>query len=190
MDNIGFYSRLGFVPGRLTLTMTLEAARPMDRRELHEPSRHRRRERRDGCLQTISWIACCRATTTRARSTLTHDLALGDTLLLYDGGRLIGFALAHTAPLVEGDAARRLRVLKLVLDDEQHFGGMALAIADFARRSGTRRVAFRIQGEYGDAFRQAVGHGAHIRWSDLRMSFDGYRERRPTTGMVLSNWEI
>src|SRR5574338_592763 len=26
MDNIGFYSRLGFVPGRLTLTMTLDAA--------------------------------------------------------------------------------------------------------------------------------------------------------------------
>src|SRR5689334_3389399 len=25
MDNIGFYSRLGFVPGRLTITMTLEA---------------------------------------------------------------------------------------------------------------------------------------------------------------------
>src|SRR3954470_8679998 len=26
MDNIGFYSRLGFIPGRLTLTMTLDAA--------------------------------------------------------------------------------------------------------------------------------------------------------------------
>src|SRR6185369_190616 len=26
MDNIGFYSRLGFVPGRLTVTTTLEAA--------------------------------------------------------------------------------------------------------------------------------------------------------------------
>src|SRR4029077_9219298 len=26
MDNIGFYSRLGFLPGRLTITMTLEAA--------------------------------------------------------------------------------------------------------------------------------------------------------------------
>ena len=26
MDNIGFYSRLGFVPGRLTITLTLDAA--------------------------------------------------------------------------------------------------------------------------------------------------------------------
>ena len=27
MDNIGFYSALGFVPARLTITLTLEAAR-------------------------------------------------------------------------------------------------------------------------------------------------------------------
>src|SRR5918999_5974927 len=26
MDNIGFYSRLGFLPGRLTLTVTVDAA--------------------------------------------------------------------------------------------------------------------------------------------------------------------
>ena len=80
--------------------------------------------------------------------TLTHDLALGDTVLLYDGDAIVGFALAHTAPLVEGRAREELRVLKLVLADESRFDELVRAIADFARRSGTRRIALRLQGEF------------------------------------------
>ena len=44
---------------------------------------------------------------------LTGELALGDTVLLYHGDRIIGFALAHTSPLVEGRTREELRVLKL-----------------------------------------------------------------------------
>jgi hypothetical protein len=47
-----------------------------------------------------------------------------------------------------------------------------------------------MQGEYSEAFRQLITMGAHVRWSDLRLSLDGYRERKPSRGMVLSNWEI
>ena len=48
MDNIGFYSSLGFVPGRLTLTLTIDAA-PADRPPVllgRLPGRDRRRRRR------------------------------------------------------------------------------------------------------------------------------------------------
>jgi hypothetical protein len=109
---------------------------------------------------------------------------------LYSGDRIIGFALAHTSPLVEGRTREELRVLKFVLEDESRFEDFVHAIADFARRSGTRRIALRIQGEFVEAFRRVIALGGHIRWTDLRMSLAGFEEKRPSKGLVLSNWEI
>jgi GNAT superfamily N-acetyltransferase len=189
MDNIGFYSRLSFAPGRLTVTTTLEAAYD------------------DVAALSIGRLAPndkhaafdeCRALVARAlpgydytrEITLTDDLGLGDTVLVYERNRLVGFALAHTAPLVEGRTRDELRVLKLVVDDESRFIELTRAIGDFARRSGARRVAYRMQGEYLSAYQQLILRGGHVRWTDLRMSLAGYDERRPAQGIVLSNWEI
>jgi len=32
--------------------------------------------------------------------------------------------------------------------------------------------------------------GGRVRWSDLRMTLDGYAEPTAAKGIVLSNWEI
>ena len=64
------------------------------------------------------------------------------------------------------------------------------ALCDLAKRSGTRRVAFRVQGEYPGLYESLIGMGARVRWTDLRMSLVGYPEARPVRGVVLSNWEI
>ena len=121
---------------------------------------------------------------------LTAELSLGDTVLLYAQDRLIGYALAHTAPLVEGRSREELRVLKLVCSDETRFVELIRAVADYARRSGTRRVALRMQGEYAAAYQRLIALGGHVRWTDLRMSLAGREERPPSGGLVLSNWEI
>ena len=191
MDNIGFYSTLGFVPGRLTLTLTIDAA-PADR----APAllgRLGARDRDDA-------MAECRALTqvlqpgldfTRELA-LTEQLALGDTVLVRGtDGALTGFALCHSVPLVEGRVREELRVLKLALADEQTLPALARAVADFARRSGTRRAAFRVQGGYEAVYRALVAMRGRVRWSDLRMTLDGYPEAPVRTGgVVLSNWEI
>jgi hypothetical protein len=67
---------------------------------------------------------------------------------------------------------------------------MMRALTDFAKRAGTARVAVRLQGDYGDAFRVLVAIGARVRWTDLRMSLHGWNEHLPAEGLVLSNWEI
>jgi GNAT superfamily N-acetyltransferase len=189
MDNIGFYSRLGFLPGRLTITTTLEAA-------YGDPPAMLIGRLSNSSRDDV--LAECRALVERLlpgydytrEITLTHDLGLGDTVLLYDGSTLIGFALAHTAPLVEGRAREELRVLKLVLADESRFVDLVRGITDFARRSGTRRVALRLQGEFLDAYHRVISLGGHVRWTDLRMSLADHGEKRPDRGLVLSNWEI
>ena len=189
MDNIGFYSRLGFLPGRLTITSTLEAA--------YSDTPARLMSRLPAAARADA-MGECRALVERLlpgydysrEINLTHELSLGDTVLLYDDDRIVGFALAHTAPLVEGRSREELRVLKLVLEDDSRFDELVRATSDFARRSGTRRVALRVQGEFLRAFQRVIALGAHVRWTDLRMSLVDHEERAPERGLVLSNWEI
>ncbi len=189
MDNIGFYSGLGFVPSRLTLTVTADAI--ATERPAPLLGRLPERERDDVVAQcavlTASQIAGYDFT---REIRLTEELALGDTVLLWEKQTLAGFALCHTAPLVEGRVREELRVLKLVLSDAGSLQRMIPQLCDFARRSGTRRVALRVQGEYATAYQQLVALGGRVRWSDLRMTLAGYEEARASSGIVLSNWEI
>jgi len=189
MDNIGFYSSIGFAPGRLTITLTLDSVAADRAPELLGRLTARDRE---------ETLAECKALVQRLAPgydftrevELTEALALGDSLVLRDGGRVVGFALCHTAPLVEGRTREELRVLKLALEDERYIDDLVHALCDFAKRGGTRRVALRVQGEFGELYRRLMSLGARVRWTDLRMSLAGYEERRPEKGIVLSNWEI
>ncbi|HTK48805.1 MAG TPA: GNAT family N-acetyltransferase [Gemmatimonadaceae bacterium] len=189
MDNIGFYSALGFLPGRLTITLTLDAA-PADRApQLLGRMGHREREAALVEAQELVRRLAPGYDFTREIE-LTESLALGDTVLVHAGSELVGVALCHTAPLVEGRSREELRVLKLALADERALDPMITALCDYARRSGTRRVALRVQGDYPSMYRTLVGAGARVRWTDLRMSLAGYEERTVERGIVLSNWEI
>ena len=189
MDNIGFYSGIGFVPGRLTITLTLDAGLLGNGPNLL--GRLSARDKDDA-------IDECRALTdtlapgldfTRELA-LTDQLALGDTVLLRERGRLVGFALCHTAPLVEGRVREEMRVLKLVLEREQDLTRLGEVLVDYARRSGTRRVALRVQTEFLAAYQTLIGMGARVRWTDLRMTLADMPERLPKQGVVWSNWEI
>ena len=68
MDNIGFYSRLGFLPGRLTITTTIDAAYgdvPVQLLSRLTPQRARRRaDRVPGARGPVA----VQATTIRGRS--------------------------------------------------------------------------------------------------------------------------
>ncbi len=190
MDNIGFYSSLGFEPARLTITVSLAAAVSSEAGVLlgRLPAAEKR-----------SCVAECRRLADAVRPgydfsreiELTDELALGDTLLLVRDDRLVGFALYHTAPLVEGRVREELRVLKLVLADEADAEAMARLLTDQARRSGTRQVAIRVQGEFVSFYGRLIALGGRVRWTDLRMTARGFGEppvRGP--GIALSNWEI
>ena len=190
MDNIGFYSRLGFVPGQLTLTLSFDAVRHESSLELL--SRLSPVARDDAIAECRALLESIWPGSDYSREIgLTADLQLGDTFLLRERDALVGFALAHTAPLVEGRTRDELRVLKLVLTDEKKFGAFAKAIANHTRQSGIRRVSFRMQAEYSGAYAQAIAMGMHVRWTDLRMSLASMATPpAERTGMALSNWEI
>ena len=189
MDNIGFYSGLGFLPGKLTMTLTLDAssgdAPPLLMGRLGVSDREAALE---GCRELVSSLLPGYDFTRELA--ITDRLGLGDTVILRSADRITGYALCHSVPLVEGRAREELRVLKLVLDREADLPPMVRALTAFARRSGTRRVAFRVQTEYLDAYRRLIALGGRLRWTDLRMSEADHPEQKAERGVVWSNWEI
>ena len=74
---------------------------------------------------------------------------------------------------------------------EVDFDQLVTQLCAHARVKLAKRVAIRVQGQYGDVYRRLIARGARVRWTDLRMSLHEYAETRPTGGgIVLSNWEI
>lgn len=189
MDNIGFYSRLGFVPGRLTVTLTLDA---VDGDGGGTRLGTLPASARADAIAAVGALsdALVPGTDYGREIALTGDLALGDTILLHEGGTLVGFALCHAVPLVEGRGREELRVLKLGLADGRHAGRLAAAIGGYARESGCPRWAVRVQGQHDGLYRQLIHAGGRVRWTDLRMALASHPERVPTRGVLLSNWEI
>ncbi len=187
VDNIGFYAGLGFVPGPLTVTLTLEGAEGdlVTLGSLPEGEREQAIER---CRALLQELMPGRDFTRELR--LTLQLGLGDACLLLDAEGLRGFALYHVVPLVEGRAREELRVLKLVARTEADLQVLSRMLAAAARRAGTARAAFRVQTGYAEAWSTLVGMGARVRWTDLRMTLRGYPELLATRGTVFSNWEI
>jgi GNAT superfamily N-acetyltransferase len=190
MDNVGFYSSLGFTPGHLTLTVTLESARAgIQSTALSALNPHERELALRQCRQLVNELAPGYDYTREMVLTAQHQL--GDTIAVRNGGDVRSFAVCHSAPLVEGRATEELRVLKLVARTEADFDTLVTQLCAHARVRGARRIAIRVQGQYSDVYRRLVARGARVRWTDLRMSVHGFAESRPAGGgIVLSNWEI
>ena len=186
IDNIGFYSPLGFVPRHLTVTLVRDAVRAVARDATRlSTRRHRRRHR--GVRRAHDAAGAGRGL--HPRDALTHELGLGDTTLVRRGGRLVGFALWHSTPLAAGPPEDELRVLKLVARDAVAFERLLDGLQADAIASRLRRVAVRCQTAFAAAYTHLAGRGFRVHWTDLRMTLPEARSRG-STAMVMSNWEI
>jgi GNAT superfamily N-acetyltransferase len=196
VENIGFYARLGFAPGYLTVTMTRDFgarghAAPTLLSERAVPAREAAtRAARTLVAEIASPSASDSAPDFTREIALTAELGLGDTTLVDGTGGLDAFVVWHSTPLAEGRAPEEVRILKLAARDERPFLAAIAATEAAAARIGIRRVAVRCQTRHESVFRLLVERGYRVRWTDLRMTYEGYAERHPRAGVVFSNWEI
>ncbi len=192
VDNIGFYSRLGFVPGHLTVTMTTDVSGARivaDPGEALETLPPEARERR--LAEVAGFVAGRVPGCDFAREiALTRELRLGDLVVLGPPGALAGFALCHSASLAETGGREETRVLKVGAVSVEALLALLDAVSAWAARQGARRIGVRCQTAYGDAYRALVRRGYRVRWTDLRMTLTGFPERVPADGLVWSNWEV
>jgi hypothetical protein len=190
VENVGFYARLGFVPGHLTVTMT------NDFRTRGHPGPRLLSECDAGAKAAA--LGAARALVEQLSPgldysreiLLTAELGLGDVSLVEGEAGLEAVVLWHSAPLAEGRPTDELRVLKLAARDGAAFEAAVTATEAAAAQRRIRRVSIRCQTAYGDAFRRLVARGYRVRWTDLRMTSDGYPERPAVGGVMFSNWEI
>jgi hypothetical protein len=188
VDNIGFYSRIGLVPGYLTVTLVLD----VPRRGIGGPP----------LLSALpapeTGIAECRRLTNQLlpgvdftrEIALTRELNIGDTTLVRDGEELIAFALWHSTPLAAGRPKDELRVLKVVARDAAAFDRVIDALPAAAAVERVGRIALRCQTEFASPYLRLITRGYRVHWTDLRMTLEGYPRRDPVQGVVMSNWEI
>ncbi|MGH7498789.1 MAG: GNAT family N-acetyltransferase [Gemmatimonadales bacterium] len=189
VDNIGFYSRLGLVPGHLTVTLVRDVPRRSGPApELLSAAGRLADVRIDECRRLTD--ALLPGVDFTREITVTRELRIGDTTLLREGGDLVGFALWHSVPLAAGRPKDELRVLKLVARSAEAFDRLLDGLQASAATDRVDRIAIRCQSEFTAAYLRLVGFGYRVHWTDLRMLLDGFPQRAPRQGIVMSNWEI
>lgn len=190
VENIGFYSRLGFLPGHLTVTLAGDS--PVADRDpgirLSQLSSAEQDAMILACGERLQGSAPGYDFTRELE--LTAELGVGDTTVIEDGG-VRGFALWHSEALVESRPAEELRVLKLFADSTKIFGQLVAALEAQASRMGLGRLAIRCQTSSPMAYATLIGAGYRVRWTDLRMTLAEFPESAVGEGeILLSNWEI
>jgi GNAT superfamily N-acetyltransferase len=191
VENIGFYSRLGFVPGHLTVTMTREAGKVRADNVIHlaDADEDARAQLVDGCRVAVG--AAAPGYDFSRELELTHALGVGDTVVVERGGEVCAFALYHAVPLADTRSGDELRVLKLFAADTEPLQEVLSGLEAAAERHRLHRVAIRCQTGFTRDYRALVDRGYRVRWTDLRMTLDGYPEPVVAPGaVVFSNWEI
>lgn len=188
VENIGFYSRLGFRPEHLTVSLSreLDGRRPAP----VVPQAATRGDADIPACQTLVDSLVPGVDFSR-EIRLTQERGLGDLTLVTERGQLAAFALWHSAPLAEGRPADELRVLKLAARNPSAFRQLLEALEAAAGNAHARRIAIRCQTAYREAYGVLLDSGYRVHWTDLRMTLDGRRERGAVgEGILFSNWEI
>ena len=189
-ENIGFYARLGFSPGFLTITLTNEIA--TRGQPVPVLLSRRARDDKEAALQAARRLVgdLVPGIDFSREILLTAELGLGDTSLVEGDQGLDAIALWHSAPLADSRTRDEVRVLKLAARDDAAFDAAIAGVEAAAAKAGIRRIAVRCQSRYDDAFQRLIARGYRVRWTDLRMTFEGYPEQHAARGVVFSNWEI
>lgn len=188
VDNIGFYSRLGFRPGHLTVSVT----RTLQGAGASEGARFPTGPRSEIVARCLGLTESLAPGGDFSREIeLTYGESLGGVTLLSERGAVSAYALWHTAPLAEGRSGDEARVLKLVARDLDAFRRLIPAIERDAVGAGARQASFRCQTAYTSAYEVLLDAGYLVHWTDLRMTLAGKPELPAKDGgVVFSNWEI
>jgi GNAT superfamily N-acetyltransferase len=189
VDNIGFYSRIGLVPGHLTVTLVHDVPRrAAGTAEVLSSAGNALEQRLEECRVLTDRILP--GVDFTRELALTRELGIGDTTLCRDGRTLSGFALWHSTPLAAGRPKDELRVLKLVAADPATFERLLQALQLSAVNERVSRIAIRCQTEFTQPYLRLIDLGYRVHWTDLRMLLQGFPQRLPGEGIVMSNWEI
>jgi GNAT superfamily N-acetyltransferase len=190
IENIGFYSRLGFTPGPLTVTLQGDAIRGevSDTRQLGSLASAPRAVVLNECRELTQRLVDRLDFTRECELTLRGEL--GDVAVVRNTeGAVVAYAVWHGVALAQGRSLEDLRILKLVAIDLAAAQQAITAVSDEAARRRVPHVTARVQASHAALYSWLIKEHWRVHWTDLRMTLATHPEP-VVQGVVLSNWEI
>jgi len=195
MHNIGFYTKLGFLPQNLTVDLIQAVPR---RPEEHFPADYEVLSYNDA--NPAERAVLLAATETLARRLdphlsirpeieVTHQFHYGDTIFVRRGREMLACFITHNKTYSEEEVPRFMKIVVSLMDASLSVGEILPHLLAFAVRENLDTISFRTPTRYLRAYSELVAAGFKVFHSDLRMTLEGYDEIADPKSFYLSKWE-
>lgn len=198
-SNIGLYSKLGFKPAFLTISLI----KTINKSSLNdsnfndfvstnnlEISYFSKEENKNDALARCSWLASklLNGLNYNPEILLTDNSNFGDTILLKREGFIIGYAVCRTFDKYHDDENKNLYVRIMVIDtdikDRNYLNYLCNACEQFGIQNNKSVIRLSINSSYWLAYDHLINNRFNVRSSILRMikysdeikSYDHYHE--------------
>lgn len=193
--NIGFYTKLGFVPQHLTVDLVMqvppasEDSLPADDEVVFYSAA--KSAEKDLFAATADELArrIDPHLSIRSEIDITCQFQYGDALCLRRGEELLACLLIHTKTYSEEEDPRYMKVTQMIMAPQLSAGEILPHLFAYAMRQRLDTITIRTPTRYYRAFAELVAAGFFIFHSDLRMTLEGYHEVADPRHFNLSKWE-
>jgi len=195
--NLGFYSKLGFRPGKLTLDL-IKRVPPVALEVLPSNFEVRFYSQADPAERTrLLSAAEALARENDAQLTLGAEMdridrfKFGDTMFVFEAGKLRACMLGHTETYFAEEPARYLKIILMVLPpDWRELPGQAVSLLNsWAMHKSLDTVCVRAPLRYHRAYRKLLALGFRVFHAEMRMTLKGHHETADPKNFYLSKWE-
>lgn len=196
--NLSFYLKLGFIPAKLTLSLSRPVFSPIYSA---------------GSISELEWVEYEKASNEDRNRLLrecesisdsispgleylleierTSSFQFGTTLFFIDDGCVRGFAICHDKPYFQGNTVSVLRVKTLALRPGSSQSHLDIAL-EFLRRHaeslGCEYLQIGLSSHHWIWLGNLLTYGFRIDITNLRMIYPGYEENVPEEYALFSRW--
>ena len=195
VHNIGFYTKLGFLPQNLTVDLILpvphhpEEPYPAD----YEVVSYNDADPAEKffLISAVEKLARCidPHLSIRAEIEVTSQFNYGDTIFVQRGRELLACFIAHTKTYSEDETPHFMKIVLTLMEAALSVGEMLPHLFAFAAREKLNTISFRTPTRYSRAYSELIAAGFKVFHSDLRMTLEGYEEVADQKSFYLSKWE-
>jgi hypothetical protein len=195
VDNIGFYTKLGFLPQKLTVDLIRAVPRrpeepfPAD----YEVVFYNDADTAERALLISAAETLARQIdphlSIRAEIEVTSQFHYGDTICVRRGRELLACFIVHTKTYSEEETPRFMKIVLTLMEAALSVAEILPHLFAFAARNSLDTVSFRTPTRYTRAYRELINAGFQVFHSDLRMTMEGYEEAADPQSFYLCKWE-
>jgi len=195
--NLGFYSKLGFRPEKLTLDI-IKRVPPAAKEALpshfevafYSSAEPAARARLLAAAESLARENDPHLTL-REEIERIDQFKYGDTMLVFEDHKPVACVLGHTETYFDEEPARYLKVLLMLLKPEWRElpGHLVALLSAWANRKSLDTVCVRVPLRYHRAYRKLLALGFRIFHAEMRMTLRGHHEVADPKRFYLSKWE-